>query len=104
MQEEIGLQADRMEKIGGFLLTPGGADEFCHLFVGRVAAPATGPDGIAGYGGLASENEDIRIRVWPAAAAIEAAFAGRFINSVTCLGLFWLAAKRDWLRQNWRDL
>jgi ADP-ribose pyrophosphatase len=58
-------------------------------------------DGIAGYGGEISESEDILVRVWPAAKAIEAAFAGKFTNMITALGLFWLAAKRDELRQSW---
>ena len=48
-----------------------------------------------------SENEDIRVRVWDAEDAIQAAFAGCFTNSVTAIGLFWLASKRDWLRQKW---
>lgn len=99
MQEEAGMPADRLEKIGAYILSSGGADELCHLFAGRVAAPAAG---IAGYFGLASEHEDIRVRVWPANEAIEAAFAGRITNSVTAIGLFWLAAKRDWLRDTWR--
>ena len=42
MREEMNLDADRIERIGGFLLTAGGADEFCHLYVGRVVAPAGG--------------------------------------------------------------
>ena len=101
MREEMGLDADRMERIGGFLLTAGGADEFCNLYAGRVVAPPADGEGIAGFGGEASENEDIRVRVWDAADAIESAFAGYFTNSITALGLFWLAAKRDWLRQQW---
>jgi ADP-ribose pyrophosphatase len=101
MQEEMHLDADRLERIGSFLLSPGGTDEMVELFAGRVIAPAADPDGIAGYAGLPSENEDIRVRVWSAAAAIEAAFAGRFANIVTAAGLFWLAARRDWLRQHW---
>ena len=32
---------------------------------------------------------------------IEAAFAGTFTNMITAIGLFWLAAKRDTLRQTW---
>jgi len=103
MQEEMRLGFDRQERIGGFLLTPGGADECCELFAGRVRAPAAAADGFAGYGGEASENEDIRVRVWPADAAIDAACAGRFTNVVTALGLLWLAAKRDWLRRIWME-
>jgi ADP-ribose pyrophosphatase len=101
MLEEMNLTADHIEKIGGYILTSGGADEFCHLYAGRVTAPPADMDGIAGYGGEISESEDILVRVWPAAKAIEAAFAGKFTNMITALGLFWLAAKRDELRQSW---
>ena len=101
MREEINLEADRIHRIGGFLLTPGGADELCHLYIGRVIAPQADGEGIAGFAGEASENEDIRIRVWAAEDAIQSAFAGCFTNSVTAIALFWLASKRAWLRQQW---
>jgi ADP-ribose pyrophosphatase len=101
MREEMHLQADRIERIGGFLLTAGGADEFCHLYAGRVTAPQADGEGIAGHGGEISEHEDIRVRVWSADEAIAAAFAGYFTNSITAIGLFWLASRRDWLRQKW---
>ena len=87
--------------IGGFLLTAGGADEFCHLYAGRVVAPPADGEGIVGFAGEAAESEDIRVRVWDAGDAIAAAFAGYFVNSITAMGLFWLAARRDWLRQKW---
>lgn len=103
MREEMNLDADHVERIGGFLLTAGGADEFCHLYVGRVVAPPGDGEGIVGFGGEVSESEDIRVRVWSADEAIEAAFAGYFTNSITAIGLFWLAAKRDWLRQKWMN-
>jgi ADP-ribose pyrophosphatase len=103
MREEMNLEADRVERIGGFLLTPGGADEFCHLYVGRVVAPPADGEGIVGFGGEVSESEDIRVRVWDAEEIIQAAFAGCFINSVTAIALFWLASKRDWLRQKWMN-
>ena len=101
MAEEMRMQADRLEHIGGFLLTPGGADEVCELYAGRVVAPETDADGIAWHAGEASEDEDIRVRVWPADTAIAAAMAGKMPNIVTAAGLFWLAARRDWLRQQW---
>ena len=101
LQEEMAMTADRLERIGGYMLTAGGADEFCELYVGRVQAPGTGPDGIAWHAGEASEEEDIRVRVWPADTAIEAALAGQFTNSITAIGLMWLAARRDTLRARW---
>lgn len=96
--EELGLGVDRLERIGAFLLTPGGCDETCTLFAGRVHLPS---DGHVGQGGLAEEHEDIRVFAVPAAEAIENALAGRYPNSVCALGLMWLAARRDWLRARW---
>lgn len=100
-QEEMGLAVDLLEPIGDFVLTPGGSDERCTMFVGRIRAPRAGPDGVIGHGGLADEQEDIRARLHSAADAIEAAIAGRFPNSVTTIALLWLAARRDWLRAHW---
>ncbi len=100
-QEEMRLTVDRLHRIGSFVLTPGGADETCTLFAARVTVPPTGPDGLIGYGGLASEQEDILVRAMPASLAIAAAIAGSYPNSVTTIGLLWLAAQRDWLRREW---
>jgi ADP-ribose pyrophosphatase len=99
--EEAGLHPDRLHPIGTFLLTPGGCDETVAIFAGRVAAPASGADGVAGSGGLAAEAEDIRILVRPAAAAIADALDGRITNIITATALLWLAARRDWLRGAW---
>ncbi len=99
--EEVGLTVDRVERIGDFLLTPGGSDEVAALFVGQVRAPAIDADGFSGTAGVAAEQEDIRARVWPAMQAIETALAGGFPNSVTSLALLWLASRRDWLRAHW---
>ncbi len=100
-KEEMGLQANLLEPIGDFVLTPGASDERCTLFAGRIKAPAAGPDGLVGYGGLGSENEDIRIWLRPAEAVIAEAVAGHYPNSVTTIALLWLAARRDWLRARW---
>ena len=102
LQEEIGLSADLTEWIGRFVLTAGGADETVTLFVGRVQAPPVGPDGFAAVGGgLATEQEDIRVLVRPAAQAIEDAAAGRYPNSVAAIALLWLGLRRDALRARW---
>ena len=101
LHEEMGLSGDRLTPIGTFMLSPGGADESCVLFAGRVTAPPAGPDGIAGIAGEAAEHEDIRTRVWPADAAIAAALKGEFTNAITMIGLLWFAANRDRLRREW---
>jgi ADP-ribose pyrophosphatase len=102
MQEEMALPVATLLHIGDFLLTPGGSDELCALYLGRVAAPPADAAGIAGHAGLADENEDIRTRIWPAAQAIEAALAGRFANVITTLALLWLAARHEAMRTAWR--
>ena len=99
--EEMGLELHEMERIGDFLLTPGGCDELCTLFAGRVRLGDVGPDGLLGVRGLDSEQEDIRVRAMPAALVIERAVAGTYPNSVASLGLLWFAARRDWLRARW---
>jgi ADP-ribose pyrophosphatase len=102
MLEEMALPVTTLHPIGNFLLTPGGADELCALYLGRVVAPPGDAEGIVGYAGLADENEDIRARVWSVPRAIEAALEGRFTNSVTTIGLLWLAARHEAMRVAWR--
>src|SRR6185312_3087238 len=101
LHEEMRMSADRLTRIGAFLLTAGGSDELLELYAGRVRAPETGPDGIVGHAGAEHEGEDIRARVWPAEKAIALALSGALANSVTTIGLLWLAAKRDFLREQW---
>ena len=101
MQEEMGLAVDRLHRVGRFVLSAGGSDETVTIFAGRITAPAADADGIAGHAGLATEQEDIRTRVLPATAAIEAAVAGQHANAITATALLWFAARRDWLRQEW---
>ena len=101
MQEEMGLHADRLEPIGRFVLSAGGSDETVTLFAGRVVAPAADAEGIVGIGGLASESEDIRARLLPAAATIDLALAGGCPNAITSLALLWFASRHDWLRNKW---
>ena len=99
--EEMGLELGAVERIGDFLLTPGGCDELCTLFAGRVALGAVPAGGLLGVRGLATEQEDIRVWALPASEAIEVAIAGGYPNSVASIGLLWLAARRDWLRARW---
>ena len=101
MMEEMGLAVGALHRIGSVLLTPGGADEVCEIYAGRVQAPSADSDGIAGHAGMADEHEDIRVRVWSAERAIAAELAGQMTNSVTMIGLLWLAAQRPALRKEW---
>jgi ADP-ribose pyrophosphatase len=102
-EEETGIVPRRLLQIGDFLLCPGGTDERVFLYIGEITLPPGDEDGIVGMAGLDAEHEDIRIRRWPAARAIEAALAGNFPNVVTTVALLWLAARRDHLRRIWGD-
>ena len=99
--EEMGIETDLLTRIADVVLTPGGADERCVIFAGRVRAPAAGADGVLGLRGVAAEQEDIRVRVAPAQVAIDRAVAGAYTNSVTTIALLWLAARRAVLRSEW---
>jgi len=99
--EETHLVADRLTPIGDILLAAGCSDERIAIFAGRVHAPEAGADGVAGFGGLEGEGEDLRIRVLPAEDVIERAIAGQYANSVTAISLLWLAARRETLRREW---
>jgi ADP-ribose pyrophosphatase len=103
LHEEMRMEADRLQRIGSYLLSSGSSDELLDLYVGRVHAPDAGPDGVVGHAGAEVEGEDIRIRVWSAEKAIDLALNGAIPNSVTTIGLLWLAAKRDFLRKQWSN-
>jgi len=100
-QEEMGLEVETLERIGGFLLTPGGCDEHCTIFAGRVRLGDI-PPGRLGHGGLASEHEDIAVSAVAADEAIEKALAGAYPNSVATIALLWLGLRREWLKEQWR--
>jgi ADP-ribose pyrophosphatase len=101
--EEIGITPDAVLPVGDFLLSPGASDERVWIFAGCIRMPASDADGVIGHNGLAHENEDLRLRAWPAKAAIDAVLAGEIHNAVTAIALLWLAARREALRRDWRD-
>ena len=53
-------------RIGDFVLTPGGSDERCTMLAGRVRAPASGPDGIAGTAAWGRSRRTSASACWPA--------------------------------------
>ncbi len=101
LAEEAGLAVGRLLPIGDYVLSPGGSDERVAIFLGEMAAPPADAAGLAGFGGLAAEGEDIRLRLLPAAQAIDRALEGGIGNAVTAIALLWLAARREWLRTQW---
>jgi len=66
------------------------------LFLGRVDSSKA--DGI---GGLASENEDIRVFSLPWAEIEEGLRTGRFTNALALIALQWLALNHAAARSGW---
>jgi ADP-ribose pyrophosphatase len=79
-----------------YLVTPGGSSETHQIFAARI--DATQLDGVHG---LEEEAEDIRVFALAAEDAFQWVESGRICNSMTIIGLEWLAKNRDFLRQRW---
>jgi len=95
-EEEAGCTIDRMEKIIDFYPSPGGCSEFVTLFCGEVSSA-----GIGGIHGIVDEGEDIRVFTESTEKTMEMVTSGAINNSIGIIGVQWLAANRDALRQRW---
>ena len=89
IREETGYEADRIEHISTFYVSPGGSSERIVLYY--VAVSGTGPSDM--YGGLASENEDIKLIEIPVTDAFGQLRQGEIADAKTIIALMWLQAK-----------
>ena len=95
--EEAGLQIAEAMPITSVMLTPGACSESCQIFLGRIDAT-----GVGGVFGLASEAEDILVKVLPFAEAYALVERNEVDNAVGVIALQWLALHRDEVRRRWR--
>ena len=95
--EEAALAIGELIPIHDVMLTPGACSEACRMFLGRVDTTIAG-----GVFGLASENEDILVKVVPFAEARAMLDDDQLGNAVTVICLQWLALNRDEVRRRWR--
>jgi len=95
--EEAGLQIAEVMPIATIMLTPGACSESCQIFLGRIDASRAG-----GIFGLASEGEDILVKVLPFAEAYALVERNEVDNAVGVIALQWLALHRDEVRRRWR--
>jgi len=93
-EEEAGLTLHRLDKIASHYCSPGCSTEYFHLFLGLCDLP----DEAAGFGGLDSEQEDIRIHIVSYARAMALLDTGEADNGPLILALLWLSKTRDALR------
>ena len=95
--EECGCVLQRLEHIGRYLVSPGGASETCEAFCGQVDASQA-----AGIHGVASEQEDIRVLRCDFATAMTMISNGQIANAAAIVTLQWLALNRQRLQRIWR--
>jgi ADP-ribose pyrophosphatase len=95
-REETGCELLGLRPVLKYLSSPGGSSETVTLFLGRVDSSKA--DGI---GGLASENEDIRVFSLPWAEIEEGLRTGRFTNALALIALQWLALNHAAARSGW---
>lgn len=96
-EEEAGLTFSALWPMTRYFPSPGGSDEYVHLFLGRCSA-----EGAGGLHGLEEEGEDIRVRVWSFEDALQAVRDGRIANAASIIALQWLALNRDEVRGMWK--
>ncbi len=94
--EESGCQIGRLEKIGTFLMTPGGSSETITLFCGEVLNQE-----IKRSYGLDHEGEDIRTHKLKAAESYQLMHSGKVTNAITAIALQWLELNNERIRTKW---
>lgn len=91
VREEIGYDLLLLKPIATFYVSPGGTSEQVTLFYGEVSGATS-----AGAGrGLASEGEDIELRVFSPEDAWRALDSGEIADAKTLIGLMWLRARLE---------
>jgi ADP-ribose pyrophosphatase len=95
--EEAGCKILDIYPICEYFVSPGGSNEYLHLYCGRVDASEAG-----GIHGLEEENEDIRAITMPTDEAFQMMQEGKIKTSPAIISLQWLQLNREWLRQLWQ--
>lgn len=96
-EEEAGLTFQGLWPIAKYFPSPGGSDEYVHLYLGRCESIGAG-----GLHGLEEEGEDIRVRVWAFEDALQAVRDGKIINAAALIAIQWLALNREEVRGLWK--
>lgn len=95
--EEAGCIIERMEPVCEYLVSPGGASESIALFCGKVDAT-----NIGGVHGVASEGEDIQVKVVSYDESIALLKRGLINSASPIIALQWLMMNRGRLRREWQ--
>jgi ADP-ribose pyrophosphatase len=93
LQEESGVEVEKLLPICDYLVSAGGTDEKMHLFCGLVDLSDRG-----GIFGLDGESEDILLQVWSYDETMAAFSQGLLNSAAMSVGLFWLQLNHQRLR------
>jgi ADP-ribose pyrophosphatase len=95
--EEAACLIETLYPINDYFVSPGGSNEYIHLFCGKINASSVG-----GIHGLMEETENIRAFT----VSTEEAFAmlryGKIKTAPAIVALQWLQLNRDWLKSLWQ--
>lgn len=97
-REEAGCVIESIYHISNFFPSPGGTNEYFHLYCGKVDASGAG-----GIYGLVEESENIRAFAIPAEEAFEKVRAGYIQTVPAIIALQWLQLNRHLLQALWLE-
>lgn len=95
LDEEAGLTAEKMHYALTYLSTPGGCTEKISIYIAEVDSSQA-----ASHGGLATENEDIKVHVLPRSEVMELLEQEKINNAASVIGLQWLQLHLEQIRQS----
>jgi ADP-ribose pyrophosphatase len=95
-QEEAGVEIGELIPVCDYFPSPGAFSEFVGIFCARVDSTKV-PD----HGGLAEEQEDLRLHVIPYARAVDLLDTNHLNNSAAIIAIGWLVRHRERLRRDW---
>jgi ADP-ribose pyrophosphatase len=90
LQEEAGIEVEKLLPICDYLVSAGGTDEKMYLFCGLCDLQGKG-----GLFGLEDESEDIKFHVWDYNKAMEAHQSGSLNSAAATIGMLWLQLNYD---------
>lgn len=96
-KEEADCEILDLYPLSEYFVSPGGSNEYFHLFCGRIEASNAG-----GIHGLAQETEDIRSLLLPLEEAFLLLQEGKIKTSPAIISLQWLQLNHEWLKQLWQ--
>lgn len=94
--EEAGAEILDLEPICQYHVSPGGSQEYVHVFCGKVDSSKLG-----GIHGLPEEGENIKVVVLDREDAYRLVVNGRINNAATIIALQWLALNHSRIREQW---